>query len=103
MAKDILQVGDSGPGICYHPSHDPQVAVTGTIVEGYSGADVDGILIAKQSAVVQLSCGHTGTLVCSETKVTVDDIVGVDGDAWTTGSAVTTGNITNTKGGVTAG
>lgn len=99
---DILKVGDSGSGICH--SHDGAIAVTGTLIEGFAGYDLDGIFLSGQNHTVALSCGHTGKLVASVSDITCGGIpVGRNGDAWTNGTGVTSGTITNTSGGITEG
>jgi len=100
--SDILKVGDSGSGICH--SHDSPISVTGTLVQGFGGFDMGGILLSGDGHTVQLTCGHTGTLVASVSDVTCDGTpVGRQGDSWTNGTGITTGTITNTSGGLTEG
>ena len=100
--SDILKVGDSGSGVCH--SHDGAVAVTGTLVEGFAGYDLGGILLSGHNHTVQLSCGHTGKLVASVSGITCGETpVGKKGDSWTNGTGVTSGTITITSGGITEG
>jgi len=99
MGYDILQVGDSGSGVC--TSHKSPKSVVGTITTGIDGADKDGILLAKEGSVVNLTCGHTGTLIASESSMNVSgDILAKLGDSWGPGSGATTGTITSTLGGI---
>lgn len=92
----ILRTQDSGSGVCY--SHSVPTSVTGVIVTGATDVRVspDGTIIAIDGSVVDLSCGHTGTLVASLTNITIDDIkVGREGDVWTDGTGNTNGVISN--------
>ena len=99
---DILKIGDSGSGICH--SHDGAIAVDGTVVEGFAGHGLDGILLSGQNHTVDLSCGHTGKLVASVSDITCDGIAGGrQGDSCTNGTGVTSGTITNTSGGISEG
>lgn len=99
---DILKIGDSGSGVCH--SHDSPVGVTGTLVEGFGGYGLDGILLSGQNHTVQLTCGHTGKLVASVSDITCGGIpVGKQGDSWTNGTGVTSGTITITSGGISEG
>ena len=99
--SDILQVGDSGPGICH--SHSSDQVVVGTIISGSTGFTMeDGKILVQHGATVSLSCGHTGIMVSSNPGVKLDGTQACQyNNAWTTGTGVTTGNITTTKGGIT--
>jgi hypothetical protein len=100
--SDILKVGDNGSGICY--SHDSPVVVTGVLVEGFDGFGMNGILVSGDGHTVNLTCGHTGTLIASVSDMTCNGVpVGKQGDSWTDGTGTTTGTITNTSGGITEG
>lgn len=98
---DIIRTGDTGTGTCY--SHNPPIAVTGTMITGEAGFVVtqDGTLLCTDGDTVQLSCGHTGVLVASGTTTAQGNPVGIEGDAWTNGTGVTDGTITTTAGGIT--
>ena len=102
--NDVLKVNDSGFGTCF--SHGSPQAVTGVISTGKDGFLVSpsNELLAVDGSVVQLSCGHTGTLVASVDGITADGVkVGRYNDSWTNGTGVTNGTITITSGGVTEG
>jgi hypothetical protein len=101
---DVLRKGDSGSGICYN--HSPPQAVTGTISEGTPGCeDQDGDGLAYHGCNVSLSCGHTGKMRSRYPlyKADVDSLeICTIGDIWVSNSANTNGDITTTKGNMTA-
>lgn len=59
------RIGDKCSGLCYDPSHAPNIpyATDGTITgPGAPSVTTEGSIVATEGDTVTSSCGHTGTI-----------------------------------------